>query len=321
MKTVAISIGDLNGIGIQLALENHDTICKFVTPLYCIDQTMLQQAAKKLQLTIPNDFKSIEDIAPHFEIEAGKVSKESGAYAYASFTTSVELAREKKVDAICTLPIHKKAWENAGVHYKGHTDALRDFFDAEAIMMLGCGKMYVALFTEHIPLKEVASNINEIDLTRFLVDFYNTAKPTSTVAVLGLNPHAGDDGVLGDEEIIIQRAIDNANLSIRHTSTSSVNTQKSLTKPVEAYSNPLVPDVAFTPNVRKNYTHYVAMYHDQGLAPLKALYFDEGINVSLNLPIIRTSVDHGTAFDIAYTNSRLNNLSYINAIKYIKENL
>lgn len=321
MKTVAISIGDLNGIGIQLALENHDTICKFVTPLYCIDQTMLQQAAKKLQLTIPNDFKSIEDIAPHFEIEAGKVSKESGAYAYASFTTSVELAREKKVDAICTLPIHKKAWENAGVHYKGHTDALRDFFDAEAIMMLGCGKMYVALFTEHIPLKEVASNINEIDLTRFLVDFYNTAKPTSTVAVLGLNPHAGDDGVLGDEEIIIQRAIDNANLSIRHTPTSSVNTQKSLTKPVEAYSNPLVPDVAFTPNVRKNYTHYVAMYHDQGLAPLKALYFDEGINVSLNLPIIRTSVDHGTAFDIAYTNSRLNNLSYINAIKYIKENL
>lgn len=321
MKTVAISIGDLNGIGIQLALENHDTICKFVTPLYCIDQTMLQQAAKKLQLTIPNDFKSIEDIAPHFEIEAGKVSKESGAYAYASFTTSVELAREKKVDAICTLPIHKKAWENAGVHYKGHTDALRDFFDAEAIMMLGCEKMYVALFTEHIPLKEVASNINEIDLTRFLVDFYNTAKPTSTVAVLGLNPHAGDDGVLGDEEIIIQRAIDNANLSIRHTSTSSVNTQKSLTKPVEAYSNPLVPDVAFTPNVRKNYTHYVAMYHDQGLAPLKALYFDEGINVSLNLPILRTSVDHGTAFDIAYTNSRLNNLSYINAIKYIKENL
>lgn len=321
MKTVAISIGDLNGIGIQLALENHDTICKFVTPLYCIDQTMLQQAAKKLQLTIPNDFKSIENIAPHFEIEAGKVSKESGAYAYASFTTSVELAREKKVDAICTLPIHKKAWENAGVHYKGHTDALRDFFDAEAIMMLGCEKMYVALFTEHIPLKEVASNINEIDLTRFLVDFYNTAKPTSTVAVLGLNPHAGDDGVLGDEEIIIQRAIDNANLSIRHTSTSSVNTQKSLTKPVEAYSNPLVPDVAFTPNVRKNYTHYVAMYHDQGLAPLKALYFDEGINVSLNLPILRTSVDHGTAFDIAYTNSRLNNLSYINAIKYIKENL
>ena len=321
MKTVAISIGDLNGIGIQLALENHDAICKIITPLYCIDMNMLTQASKRLNITIPHDFQTIENIAPHFEIEAGKVSKESGAYAYASFTTAVELAREKKVDAICTLPIHKKAWENAGVHYKGHTDALRDFFDAEAIMMLGCEKMYVALFTEHIPLKKVASSINEKNLTRFLVDFHHTAKPTSTVGVLGLNPHAGDDGVLGDEEVVIQRAIDNANLTIRHTSTSSVNIQKSVAEPVEAYSNPLVPDVAFTPNVRKNYTHYVAMYHDQGLAPLKALYFDEGINVSLNLPILRTSVDHGTAFDIAYTGCPLNNLSYINAIKYIKESL
>jgi 4-hydroxythreonine-4-phosphate dehydrogenase len=121
------------------------------------------------------------------------------------------------------------------------------------------------------------------------------------VAVLGLNPHAGDAGVLGSEEMIIQKAIDNA-----HQTLSSA-----------IFTSPLVPDVAFTPNVRKNYTHYIAMYHDQGLAPLKALYFDEGINVSLNLPILRTSVDHGTAFDIAYKKIKLNNLSYINAIKYI----
>ena len=307
MKKVAISIGDLNGIGIQLALENHDAICDIVTPLYCIDSSMLVQASKKLNLDIPSNFKTIENIAPYFEIDAGKVSSESGRYAFSSFTTAVALAREKQVDAICTLPIHKKAWELAGVDYKGHTDALRDFFDAEAIMMLGCDKMYVALFTEHIPLKEVASNINEKDLTRFLVDFYNTAKPTSTVGVLGLNPHAGDDGVLGDEETVIQKAIDSA------------NQQFCRDRGNPTYSDPLVPDVAFTPNVRKNYTHYIAMYHDQGLAPLKALYFDEGINVSLNLPILRTSVDHGTAFDIAYKGVELNNLSYVNAIKYIKE--
>jgi 4-hydroxythreonine-4-phosphate dehydrogenase len=308
-KQVAISIGDLNGIGIQLALENHDIISKMVTPVYCIDKTMLAKAANKLNLTIPTDFKTIEKIAPYFEIDAGKISKESGRYAYASFVKAVELARESEVDAICTLPIHKKAWELAGVHYKGHTDALRDFFDAEAIMMLGCNKMYVALFTEHIPLKKVASSINENDLTRFLLDFYKTAKPTSTVAVLGLNPHAGDDGVLGDEEVMIQRAINNANTTITDWCCEGTT----------PYSNPLVPDIAFTPNVRKNYTHYVAMYHDQGLAPLKALYFDEGINVSLNLPILRTSVDHGTAFDIAYKNVKLNHLSYTNAIKYIKE--
>ena len=148
MQTVAISVGDLNGIGIQLILENHHVISQQIDPLYCIDRRMLEQAAKKLELNIPGDFHTIENIAPYFEIDAGVVSKESGAYAYASFVKAVDLAKEKKVAAICTLPIHKKAWELSGVKYKGHTDALRDFFDAEAIMMLGCEKMYVALFTE-----------------------------------------------------------------------------------------------------------------------------------------------------------------------------
>ena len=306
-KKVAISIGDLNGIGIQLALENHNEIAKIVDPIYCIDEIMLKQSAEKLKLSIPDNFMTLDKVAPYFEIEAGTVCKESGKYAYESFTKAVNLADLKKVDAICTLPIHKKAWELAGINYKGHTDALRDFFNAEAIMMLGCEKMYVALFTEHIPLKEVAGSINEKDLTRFLLDFYKTAKPTQTVAVLGLNPHAGDDGVLGDEETIISKAIDNANTLISDWCCEG-------TAP---YTQPLVPDVAFTANVRKHYSHYIAMYHDQGLAPLKALYFDEGINVSLNLPILRTSVDHGTAFDIAYKNVELNSLSYINAIKYI----
>ena len=305
LKKVAISIGDLNGIGIQLALENHDAISKLVDPLYCIDDVMLRQASEKLNIPIPKNFQTLDNVAPTFKIASGIVSKESGRYAYESFNKAVNLADLKKVDAICTLPIHKKAWELAGVHYKGHTDALRDFFDAEAIMMLGCEKMYVALFTEHIPLKEVAGSIKEKDLTRFFLDFYKTAKPTQTVAVLGLNPHAGDNGVLGNEERIIQKAIDNVHDLLGK----------------EMFTSPLVPDVAFTPNVRKNYTHYIAMYHDQGLAPLKALYFDEGINVSLNLPILRTSVDHGTAFDIAYKGVRLNSLSYVNAIKYIVANM
>lgn len=308
-KKVAISIGDLNGIGIQLALENHQTVSLAVDPVYCIDAEMLRQAAEKLGLLIPDDFQTIENVAPSFQIEAGTVSKESGRYAYASFNKAVIMADLKKVDAICTLPIHKKAWELAGLQYKGHTDALRDFFDAEAIMMLGCPEMYVALFTEHIPLKEVAPSIKEDELTRFLVDFYKTAKPGRTVAVLGLNPHAGDDGVLGDEEEIIKKAIENASSMIDLPDNGP-----------EIFTMPLVPDVAFTPNVRAQYTHYVAMYHDQGLAPLKALHFEEGINVSLNLPILRTSVDHGTAFDIAYKGAKLNSLSYLNAIKYIVDN-
>jgi len=307
-KRIAISVGDLNGIGIALALQNHAYISQMVEPLYCIDHLMLTQASQKLGCEIPKDFQILPTpLAPSFQIEAGAISAQSGAYAYASFQKAVQLAKEQKVEGIMTLPIHKKAWEKAGVNYKGHTDALRDFFQAPAIMMLGSPKMYVALFSEHIPLKEVASTITKEGLLRFFYDFYHTAKPQKCVGVLGLNPHAGDGGVLGEEEKIISEAID------------EINSLLSKEENQEAcyFSQPLVPDVAFTPNMRQHFTHYIAMYHDQGLAPLKALYFDEGINVSLNLPILRTSVDHGTAFDIAYKGIPLNSLSYTNAIAYL----
>ena len=305
MKKIAISIGDLNGIGIQLALENHDKIKKKINPLYCIDKEMLKEASKLLNIPIPKDFVCVEGIEKAFTIEPSKVSQESGAYAFASFEKAVSLTKSEKVEGVMTLPIHKKAWELAGVGYKGHTDALRDFFMADAIMMLGCSKMYVALYTEHIPLSQVSKEVEDVKkLSSFLIDFYDSIKKylkkEDKIALLGLNPHAGDDGVLGDEEKNIIEAT-----QITHEKIGK-----------EVYTQPLVPDIAFTPNSRKNYKYFVAMYHDQGLAPLKALYFDEGINISLNLPIIRTSVDHGTAFDIAYSNSKLNNLSYLNAIDY-----
>ena len=308
MKRIAVSVGDLNGIGIELALRNHHTISREVDPLYCIDREMLEQASRLLSLPIPESFKIIEEIADPFTIQPGKIDAESGRYSYASFLKAVDLTKEGSTDAIVTLPIHKQAWELAGIDYKGHTDALRDFFDAEAIMMLGSPKMYVALFTEHLPLREVADKINEKDLTRFLIDFYDSIEHRASsieqkIAVLGLNPHAGDGGVLGEEERIIEKAIDKAHSSIGK----------------ELFCGPLVPDIAFIPRNRARYRYYVAMYHDQGLAPLKALYFDEGINISLKLPILRTSVDHGTAFDIAYRGALLNNLSYLNAVRYLAE--
>ncbi len=312
LKRIAISVGDLNGIGIELALRNHREISGMVDPIYIIDPIMLTQAATLLKIPIPDDFQTIESVGKYFTIEPGRVSAASGHYSYSSFVKAVKLAKEQQVDAIITLPIHKKAWELADIYYKGHTDALRDFFGAEAIMMLGCPQMYVALFTEHIPLREVADKINEKDLTRFLVDFYTVIQvqagdeilKSQKIAVLGLNPHAGDDGVLGNEEQIIQKSTQNAHEILGK----------------EIFTDPLVPDVAFTPKTRANYSYYIAMYHDQGLTPLKALYFDEGINISLNLPILRTSVDHGTAFDIAYRDAEINSLSYLNAVKYILDN-
>jgi len=293
---IAISIGDLNGIGIEIALKAHNQINKICTPHYCISNTMLQQAAKKLASSIPDDFITHE-IKGNFAIEPGKVSAQSGRYSYDSFLHAVDLVRSNQCNAVVTLPIHKEAWEKAGIAYKGHTDMLRDLFKEEAIMMLGCEAMYVALYTEHLPYKEVASKIEKEKLCRFLLNLAKHLPQNEPIGVLGLNPHAGDNGVLGDEERIIEEAISLANSKIGK----------------KIFCGALVPDTAFTPANRKRFRYFVAMYHDQGLIPLKALYFDESINISLNLPIIRTSVDHGTAFDIAYKN-KASLKSYINAV-------
>ncbi len=301
MKRIAISIGDPNGIGPEIAIKAHETIKEWCSPVYCVDEAILERAAKLLGTTVPNDMQ-LSAVGLDCTISPGTVTQEAGNYSYRSFAHAIELAKSAKADAITTLPIHKKAWEKAGVRYKGHTDMLRDIFKRDAIMMLGCSEMFVALYTEHIPLKEVASTVKLQRLKNFLLDFYDALLPQQ-VAVLGLNPHAGDGGVLGDEEEVIQAAIQEANKKIGR----------------EIFKGPLVPDVAFTPHVRSSYTHYVAMYHDQGLAPLKALYFDKSINVSLNLPVLRTSVDHGTAFDIAYQNKALTT-SYLEAIKYVVKN-
>ena len=300
-KKVAITIGDLNGIGIQIALMAHKRVSKFVEPIYIIDKKMLKQASKLLKINVPKDFKTIAPDAKYFKIKPGKVSKKSGKYSFLSFKKGVELAKDGKVDAICTLPINKEAWSKANIKYVGHTDFLREFFKKEAIMMLGCNKLYVALFSEHIALKEVPKKVKTKALQEFFINLANSLDTNRQIAVLGLNPHAGDNGVLGSEEKKITKAIKKANLALNK----------------KQFIGPVVPDIAFTKNFRKNFKYMVAMYHDQGLAPLKALYFDKSINVSLNLPILRTSVDHGTAFDIAYRTKDINLKSYINAIKYI----
>jgi len=298
LKKVAISIGDINGVGIQLALENHEIVSKLCTPIYCINKKLLKTAAQKLNLSIPTNF-NIFGKYKKTDINPGLVREDSGLFSYTSFINCISLAKNGKVDTICTLPINKESWSKAGINYVGHTDMLRDIFKQDAIMMLGCEKMFVALFTEHISLKKVPKQIKTKKLVTFLTDFYNAiGKPKNSIAVLGLNPHAGDNGVLGDEEKKIKKAIKIVNKNLK----SNFELQ--------------IPDIAFTPHIREKYKYFVAMYHDQGLAPLKALYFEESINISLNLPILRTSVDHGTAFDIAYKkDNNLSNKSYINAIK------
>lgn len=300
LPRIAVSIGDPNGVGPEIALRAHAALKKICRPLYCADVAVMETAAGLLGTPLPDDFETVP-LGLDMAIAAGTVSADAGRYSHASFSKAVALTESGETAAVVTLPIHKEAWMKAGIAYKGHTDMLRDHFKREAIMMLGCRELYVALYTEHIPLNAVAANVRREPLTRFLVDFYR-ATGFDDIAVLGLNPHAGDNGVLGSEEEEIAAAIAAANAAV-------VEAFKCNGTP---FFGPVVPDTAFTPAFRARHRHLVAMYHDQGLAPLKALYFDESVNVSLNLPIIRTSVDHGTAFDIAYRGTA-KLTSYLNA--------
>ncbi len=298
MKKIAISIGDLNGIGLEIALKAHEEVAKLCQPIYCISETMLLQGAKKLKLEVPHNFNTIS-CGKSFTITQGVATAQSGEASYASFLKAYNLTRIKYTDALVTLPINKEAWHKANINFKGHTEALESLSAKKPIMMLGCSEMFVGLFTHHIPLKEVSQKIQVEPLKEFLLNFYAALK-VQKIGVLGLNPHAGDNGVIGDEEEKIKQAIDEANQALKE----------------EIFTQPLVPDVAFSKENRKSIKHFVCMYHDQGLIPLKSLYFEESINVSLGLDELRVSVDHGTAYDKAYKNANPSTKSYLNALKY-----
>lgn len=297
MKKIAISIGDLNGIGLEIALRAHEEVKKHCHPIYCINENMLGWGAALLGLDVPRDF-DIRDCGKVFEIQPGLCSADAGESSYDSFITAVALAKSNEANGIVTLPINKESWAIAGLEYKGHTDALSDLLGCEAIMMLGCEEMFTILYTHHIPLRDVPHEIKTKKLKPFLLKVYEEIGEDH-IAVLGLNPHAGDHGVIGDEDDEIKRAIEKANQFLER----------------EVFVGPFVPDMAFSKVNREKFRYFVCMYHDQGLIPLKALYFDESINVSLNAGIVRTSVDHGTAFDIAYKDGNPSTLSYVNAVK------
>lgn len=297
MIKLAVSIGDPNGIGPQLLLESHAAVAKLCDPVYCCDEKILQQCAERLGVDVPLNIQ-LASWDEGCAIHPGQVAPEAGEYSFHSFQRAIEMSCEGVVSGIVTLPISKEAWGMAGIPYRGHTEALRDIFQQEAIMLMGCPEMYVALFTEHIPLNEVCTRIKADELVRFLVKLIEEF-PAEKVAVLGINPHGGDGGVLGCEDGDVALAIHEANARVRS----------------EIFQGPFVPDTAFTPAMRENFSVYVAMYHDQGLIPLKTLHFDESVNISLGLPIVRTSVDHGTAFDIAYQGKKVSSKSYLNAVQ------
>lgn len=220
-------------------------------------------------------------------VEPGRLSAEAGRGAVAYVKAAASLAREQRVQGIVTAPLNKEAIRRAGFRYPGHTELLAEEFGVSAYsLVLAARGLFVFHVTTHVSLRQaldlltVERVLRQIRLAHALAEALG--QPAEIIAVAGVNPHAGEGGLFGREEIeVIGPAVASAKAEgIRVV-------------------GPLAADVAFPKAVRGEWRFVVAMYHDQGHAVFKSLFFDEGVNVTVGLPVIRTSVDHGTAFDIA----------------------
>ena len=285
-------MGDPAGVGPELCLrllaDKH--VREFCVPIAFGDLEILNCVANHLGWSEPNpsdvlnlNRETASGIAP------GKVSASCGAAAYRYFTFAIDEALAGRVDAITTCPINKESLHAAGFPFPGHTEILASRTNAErSCMMLTSPEITCSLVTVHVGYGEVPamltteSILDTIELTAIAMERIRGKKPR--LLVCGLNPHAGEHGLFGnrEEERLIVPAIAAAKA-----------------KGIDVFG-PLPPDTAFLPKFRKTSDAYICMYHDQGLIPLKALAFEEAVNVTLGLPIVRTSVDHGTAFDIAW---------------------
>lgn len=290
---IAITMGDPAGIGPELCLRllAEPRVIEFCEPIIFGNRQVLDRVASHLQWRSPPE-ESIQQIRGinADDIRPGVVDADGGRYSFRCVEAAVDAALAKKVAAVCTMPVNKEAWHEAGINYPGHTEFIVEKTETKrSCMMLTSAIVTCSLVTTHIGYADVASQLTidkvdmAIDLTRSAMKRIVDREPR--LSVLGLNPHAGEHGLFGnkEEERIIMPAIANAQQKGWHV------------------EGPLPPDTAFVANRRAITDAYICMYHDQGLIPLKTLAFDTAVNVTLGLPIVRTSPDHGTAFDIAWT--------------------
>lgn len=299
---VGITIGDPNGIGIETILKVfEDTrINEFALPIIYGNIDLLRFHRKKLNMPNVrlNSCATADDANgklinvvnvwdDKWEPTLGKPDKEAGAYAFKSLEAAVNDLASTKVDVLITCPINKDTIQSDAFQFPGHTEYLANMSNVdESLMFLVSDTMRIGVATGHVPLKEVSEKLTKENILKKLAlmkeslerDF-GVNKPR--IAVLGLNPHAGDNGLLGSEEQdIILPAIREAESDM-------------------TVYGPYGADGFFGTAQYKHFDGVLAMYHDQGLAPFKALAFDSGVNFTAGLPIVRTSPDHGTGYEIA----------------------
>lgn len=300
---VGISIGDVNGIGPEVVIKslNDNRLLLDCTPIVYASTKTISYHKKAIG---EHDFsyQSCKDVTEaqirkvnivnvwndELPFELGKGNEMSGKMAFLSLEKACEDLAAGKIDVLVTAPISKEAIAKAGFQFPGHTEYLAHMAGMdEALMMLVSDNLRVALVTTHVPLKEVSSTLTKERiyqkikaLDASLKKDFGISRPK--IAVFGLNPHAGENGKMGSEESeIISPAINQA-------------------KGEDVFAvGPFPADGFFGSSARGNFDGILAMYHDQGLTAFKALAFEDGVNFTAGLPIVRTSPDHGTAFDIA----------------------
>ncbi|MCL7754574.1 4-hydroxythreonine-4-phosphate dehydrogenase PdxA [Polaribacter sp. Z022] len=301
---VGISIGDLNGIGLEVVLKTFQDkrMLDFCTPLLFGSTKVVSFHKKALKLdTQVHGITSLNQInhnkvnvlniwKEEVAIEFGKATEISGKYAAKSLETAVKFLKEKKINILLTAPINKETIQSENFKFPGHTEYLEANLDGKSLMILMTEELRIGLITGHIPISKVSEAITpELILEKVntmytsLVEDFGINKPK--VAVLSLNPHCGDKGVIGveDDEIISP-------------------TIEEIKKSGKLVFGPYAADGFFGSETYKQFDGVLATYHDQGLAPFKALSFGNGVNYTAGLSEIRTSPDHGTGFDIAGKN-------------------
>lgn len=301
---VGISIGDFNGIGPEIIMKSlkDKTITDFFTPVIFGSGKLFtyQKNIFKLNLNFnyineasqahAGKLNMVNLVKDNVNVELGVPTEESTKMAIDSLEAATEALIKGEIDVLVTAPINKDEMVKMGFKHAGHTGYFEEKFNKKGLMFLVTEDLKVAVSTHHIPISQVAENISKEKikkqikaLNQTLIEDFNITKPK--IAVLGLNPHSGDGGVIGNEEIeIISPAI------------------KELSDNGILAFGPFPADSFFQPNKYKSYDAVLAMYHDQGLAPFKTLAYEEGVNYTAGLPFIRTSPDHGVAYDIAGKN-------------------
>lgn len=302
---IGITIGDINGISPEIIIKalSDERLLELFTPIIYGSSKVIGYHKNIVQSSF--SFNSISKAADStlkkvnvlncwdemVNITLGEPTKEGGKFAYIALDRAVRDYMNNQIDAIITAPINKYAMKQSGFGFPGHTEYLNDKFSGHnSLMMMISPEMKVGLVTNHLPISKVAENITKENimakvntLDKSLKQDFGLERPL--IAVLGLNPHAGDEGSIGDEdETIVKPAI----MELKEKGIMAMG--------------PYPADGFFGSGQHKKFDAILAMYHDQGLVPFKALSFGNGVNFTAGLPIIRTSPDHGTAYDIAGKN-------------------